>query len=160
MEIKGLEEVIRALRDRVARAQQDSNASVVVGYTASYALYVHEDLEALHGSAYNAAYITSTVNRRGKVVHNWSDLAQRMGYATGKASTRGANQQAKFLEQPAREFKDEIAGIIRQALQQGKTMSQALLLGGLRLQRESMQIVPVDKGNLKASAFTKLESGD
>lgn len=65
--------------------------------------------------------------------------------------------QAKFLEQPARELKKEFGKIIRQAVGKGYTVVQALLLCGLRLQKESQQLVPVDTGALKASAFTKQE---
>ena len=40
-----------------------------------------------------------------------------------------------------------------------RTPAQALLAAGLRLQRESQARVPVDSGNLKASAYTRLEFG-
>ncbi len=36
-------------------------------------------------------------------------------------------------------------------------MSQGLLVAGLRLQREAMQLCPVDTGALRASAFTRLD---
>jgi hypothetical protein len=75
----------------------------------------------------------------------------------GKAKPRGPDQQAKFLEKPAREKSRPIAGIVRTAWQQGRTLVQGLLLGGLFLQRESQKIVPVDTGNLKASAFTRID---
>lgn len=65
--------------------------------------------------------------------------------------------QAKFLEQPARELKKEFGKIIRQAVGKGYTVVQALLLCGLRLQKESQKLVPVDTGALKASAFMKQE---
>lgn len=116
-EIKKLESVLSALRAKAAKATQDNNVSVVVGYTANYAIYVHENLQAQH--------------KDGK--------------------------QAKFLEQPARELKEEFQRIIFNALKNKKTMAQALLLCGLRLQRESQKICPVDTGNLKASAFTRIE---
>lgn len=35
-------------------------------------------------------------------------------------------------------------------------MTKALLTAGLKLQRESQRLVPVNTGNLKASAFTSL----
>lgn len=39
-------------------------------------------------------------------------------------------------------------------------MSRGLLKAGLVLQRESQRVVPVDTGNLKASAFTNLKGKD
>src|SRR5438445_698014 len=67
--------------------------------------------------------------------------------------------QAKFLEQPARELQPTLAMIVRQALQKGQTLAQALLLAGLRLQREAQLLTPVKTGNLKASFFTRLDRG-
>lgn len=66
--------------------------------------------------------------------------------------------QAKFLEQPARQLRGKIGDMVAQALRAGKTMAQALLLVGLRLQRDSQKLVPVDTGALKNSAFTRLEA--
>jgi len=64
--------------------------------------------------------------------------------------------EAKFLEKPAREKIAIYAKIVSQAYRKGLTLEQALLLAGLRLQRESQLIVPVDTTALKASAFTSL----
>jgi hypothetical protein len=66
--------------------------------------------------------------------------------------------QAKFLEQPARQLSSDgtFANIIRQAKQSDKTMAQSLLLAGLRLQRDSQALCPVLTGNLRASAFTRV----
>lgn len=63
--------------------------------------------------------------------------------------------QAKFLEAPARTHAKTLAEIVRTALVRGAKMLHALFLAGLRLQRESMLLCPVDTGNLKASAFTR-----
>jgi hypothetical protein len=65
-------------------------------------------------------------------------------------------KQAKFLEQPAREMKLELKEIINKALKAKKTLEQALLLAGLKLQAASQRIVPVDTGALKNSAFTRV----
>lgn len=94
--------------------------SVIVGYTANYGLYVHENLEARH--------------------------------APGK--------QAKYLESPARTLNNtgQLSDIIRRALTiPGGNITKALLRAGLAIQRASQKIVPVDTGNLKNSAFTRLE---
>lgn len=114
--IEGVEKVVNALRAKAAASRKDADVSAVVGYTAAYALFVHENLEAIH----------------------------KVG-------------QAKFLEQPARQYADELGRIVRDALRAGKTMGQAMLLAALRLQRESQLLCPVDTGAMKGSAFTRLE---
>lgn len=63
-------------------------------------------------------------------------------------------KQWKFLEQPAREMGGVMTGIVSESLSRGADLRRALYLAGLRLQRESQQIVPIDTGNLRASAFT------
>jgi hypothetical protein len=130
-QIQNLEKVVAKLRELAAKARKEGKASVAVGYTARYALFVHENLrQKLKG--------------------------QPRPYGLGVYW--GPNGQPKFLEGPARQLRRVLADIIAQALRQGKTMSQALVLAGLRLQRESQERVPVELGNLRASAFTRLES--
>lgn len=65
--------------------------------------------------------------------------------------------QAKFLEQPARMLRDELGEIVKKALKKGLPLKMAITLACLRLQRASQELVPVDTGALKASAFTKVE---
>jgi len=91
----------------------------LIGYTAEYALYVHEDLEARH--------------------------------KVGKS--------AQFLMTPYRELvaSGEISKILGTAAKHGVPLERALYTAGLRIQRESQKIVPVDTGNLRGSAFTRLE---
>lgn len=110
------EKLLSQLKNKKQQAKRNFNAACLVGYTASYGLYVHENLEAIH--------------------------------VVG---------QAKFLEQPAITLRPELRSIIDQALMSGQTMGDALLLAGLRLQAESQLLCPVDTGNLRASAFTRLE---
>lgn len=102
-----------ALKERGKEATQ----GVVVGYTQTYAVYVHENLNASH--------------------------------AEGK--------QAKYLEQPAREMQAELGGIVSTVAAKTGSVEKGLLAAGLRLQRESQKLVPIDTGALKASAFTALE---
>jgi hypothetical protein len=68
-------------------------ARVFMGYTAAYALWVHENLDAAHGSAFNAKHAAAI--------------------KLGLKRKRGPNQQAKFLERPAREKRGEALAIIR-----------------------------------------------
>lgn len=93
-------------------------ASVAVGYTANYAIYVHEMVNAVF---------------------------QR------------PQAEAKFLEKPVREMKNILLAQIEADLAMGIPLDQALFRAGLALQRASQEIVPVDTGNLRASAFTRIE---
>lgn len=65
--------------------------------------------------------------------------------------------QAKYLEQPARRLAKVLAGIVKESVRRGLSITQGLFLAGLRLQRESQLLVPVDTGLLKNSAFTRVE---
>jgi hypothetical protein len=117
-----MNKLIAKLQGLAVKASKEKRVSVAVGYTQSYAIYVHENLQAQH--------------KEGK--------------------------QAKYLEEPFRRLASEgtLAGIIAAAWEAGKTVAQAMLLAGLRVQRESMKVVPIDTGALKNSAFTSLEVGN
>lgn len=67
--------------------------------------------------------------------------------------------QAKFLEQPARQLRSDgtFDKLIRAELGRGRTVMQALLVCGLKLQREAQLLTPVATGLLKNSATTTLE---
>lgn len=65
--------------------------------------------------------------------------------------------QAKFLEQPARELRNELGSIIETTFKQTGSVRKGLLLAGLRLQREAQLLTPVDTSALKASAWTAYE---
>lgn len=136
--IEGLNKVVAALRAKAAAAKKDSNVSVAIGYTASYALYVHENME---------------IHPPGMI------LAGEERTTKGRYWDPQGRAQPKFLEGPFRRNAAKYATIVRKALRARRTMAQALLLAGLQLQRDSMLLVPVDTGNLKASAFTRLEDG-
>lgn len=114
-----MNELVAKLRAKAAAVYKSNDVYCDVGFTASYALYVHEDLNAYH----------------------------KVG-------------QAKFLEVPARELRGDLSNIIVSAITKGKTYGQALLLAGLRLQREAQKNCPVDTGALRNSAFTRISSGE
>ena len=109
------------------------NASVIVGYTANYAMPVHEMIptEPQWGRA-----------RASGKGHYWDP------------SGRG---QPKFLEQPLREMQTELVTIVQDVYEKTDNLMSGLFIAGLRLQRESQRRVPVDTGNLKSSAFTRKE---
>lgn len=131
MEIKGVQAVIGKMRDMAAKALKDANVQVRVGFSAKYALYVHENtLMKLQGRP----------------------------RASGRGVYWGPHGQAKFLEQPFREMQSDLIASVVTDIAKGLTTAQALLRAGLRLQRAAMQLVPVDTGHLRASAFTRLET--
>jgi hypothetical protein len=156
--IKNLESKLTMLAARYGKPEELAGMpSVVVGYTAKYALTVHEDLTKLHGEAYNAAYV-NTYMKKGKVKHSWTSLAKAMGYhLLHKARPKKKNEQAQYLITPVRQFKQVLADIIVEAMSRGVSLVQSMFLAGLRLQRESQLIVPVETGHLRATAFTAVE---
>ena len=88
------------------------DADVVVGYTSDYAVFVHEDLTKAHGKAFNVKHAEEIaaaghLTKKGK----WK-VDTPMGTAKGGMFPRGENQQAKFLEKPARENRLEILRIV------------------------------------------------
>ena len=111
-------ERIKTVKAKLRSMADDYDFEVVTGYTANYALFVHEMVEIPH----------------------------KVG-------------QAKFLEQPARELSNDgtLRNIIRKAVRSGQSLPTGATLAALRIQRESQQLVPVDTGNLKGSAFTRRE---
>ena len=151
---------IDRLRDKaakVAKYEQGQNPEVLVGFSAAYALYVHEDIEM--------AWKGLSRDPRIRRIEQGGDPAKarprpRRKEPKGRFWDPQDKGQAKFLEGPLRELRDELRRIIATAMQAGKTPAQALLLAGLRLQREAQKRVPVDSGNLKSSAYTRLSFGD
>jgi hypothetical protein len=130
--IEGLEKVIAAMRKKAASVNKSTNVSVVVGYTAAHALWVHESREPKHAGE----------PRRSGLGNYW-----------------GPHGRPGFLLDVMREMMTDLRDIIVRSLKAGQTMAQSLLMAGLRLQRESQRNVPVEYGNLRASAFTRLENG-
>ncbi len=130
--ISGTDSLTTTLENHKKRSR---NASVIVGYTANYAMYVHE--------------MTPKKPQWGRP----RQPPKKGAYwdPTGKG-------QPKFLETPARQMSKEIVKIVETTWNKGGTILQGLYVGGLRLQRESQKLVPVDTGNLKASAFTRKEN--
>ncbi len=125
-----MSKVSQALADRADK--YGKTVTVAVGYEAAYAINVHENVEM-----------------------KWRGLPRKSGIG----EYWGPHGQAKFLEHPARANADHYRQIVNDVLNRGGTMEQALMTAGLQLQRDSQQLVPVEYGNLKASAFTEVEKG-
>lgn len=128
--IERLDSLYSKLREQVKQKTADMDKSVVVGFTAAYALWVHENVE---------------MKGAGK------PRPSGIGVYWGPAG------QAKFLEQPARELAPLLGKMVADGIKAGLSWVSAALRAGLRLQRESQLLVPVEYGNLKASAFTRVE---
>lgn len=130
--IENLNSLQDKLSKRIKQSIADDKVCAVVGYTGNYGLWVHENLEM-----------------------KWKGLPRHNGH--GFYWDPQGKGQSKFLEAPARTFAREIGAIVSSVYKATKNLGKALYTGGLKLQRESMQLVPVDTANLKASAFTRLE---
>ncbi len=134
------------------KAIETVHPSVSVGYTANYAIHVHENIEMKWRGLPRSGETTYAKITKGGAGYEVASRANKGNYWDG---TGGATGQAKFLEQPFRELRSELASMIVLAVKNGATLLQALYIAGLRLQRESQLLVPVVSGNLKASAFTR-----
>lgn len=72
--------------------------AVVVGYTAKYALFVHEIIGNAHGADFNKKHASKISAAKGAGRKVWFN--------------RGVDQQAKFLEKPLREHRDHLMDIV------------------------------------------------
>ncbi len=71
-----------------------------VGYTAAYAVFVHEDLTKAHGKDFNVKHADEIANpNRAHTVKSGN-------------FNRGDEQQAKFLERPMRDMRKELLEIV------------------------------------------------
>lgn len=129
--VQGVDAVARSFRQLAAKVGSQGVVDVIVGFSANYAVHVHENIEM-----------------------KWKGRPRKGG--KGNYWDPPGRGQAKFLEEPARIHAKTLAEIVKTALARGAKLVQALYLAGLRLQRESQLLVPVDSGFLRASAFTRI----
>lgn len=108
---------------------------VEVGYECAYAIHVHENVEM-----------------------KWRGLPRR---PPAKGVYWGPAGQAKFLEAPSRKMAREgaIGRIILEVIRNGGSLRDGLLAAGLELQSLSQELVPIDTGVLKNSAYTVVKKG-
>jgi hypothetical protein len=136
--VNGIPQIKAALARIFKRCGGGKVPNIVVGYTAAYALHVHENVEMkLKGEPRKS---------RGKGKPGRGKYWDPQGRA-----------QAKFLEQPAREMGKKLGTLVGEKMKKGGTLEKALFAAGTILQGASQRLVPVDSGNLKGSAFTAIE---
>lgn len=121
------------LAKKFAASKSKDNVSYVVGYSSDYAVHVHENLKmALKGKP------------RPSGLGNYWDGSKGPG-------------RSKFLEHPARASAKDLGSIIRTVYEKTGNIEDGVKIAALRLQRESMELVPVEYGHLRASAFVAKE---
>jgi hypothetical protein len=117
-------------------AQLVRRKDVVVGFAAPYAIYIHENREIWPPGMRLAGEPRSDGNGR-----YWDP----QGVA-----------QPKFLEEPAREHRKELAGLIKIVVRQTGNPIEGMLQAGKVLLTISQGLVPVDTGELKNSGYVKV----
>jgi len=80
------------------------DTAVLVGYTAAYAAFVHEDLTKAHGKEFNAKHAVEIARA--------AERGLKSATVEGGMFMRGKFQQAKFLEKPARVLRPVLLRII------------------------------------------------
>lgn len=68
--------------------------------------------------------------------------------------------QAKFLEQPARELRHEMAAIVRRSVEAKNGLEEGLQRAGELLLSVSRELVPVDTGALRDSGRVEVVEGE
>jgi len=130
--IIGVDKLIKTILRLERKSLQKDDVEIIVGYTANYALPVHE-----------------------KIGMKLKGQQRRGGTKKGKYWDPQGRAQPKFLETPAREMRSQLVNIVRAGYRKSGVLETGLLVAGLALQAASQKLVPVDTGNLKASAFTR-----
>lgn len=149
--IEGVGELIDKLKKLQFDIASDGKNKVTIGYTAAYALYVHENLEMkLKGQPRDPRLRANKSGRRVNPPRNRQVNPQGLYW-----DPHGIGQ-SKFIETPMRQHQGNMAKIVENAMRAGSTLLKALILAGMFLLRESQKLVPVDTGNLKASGFIRV----
>lgn len=157
-----LSSLTKKLRKLLTRYTIEQRQSVIVGYTANYALHVHEMPMVNAGEERDFRKRIKSPTTKLKIRHHLNPRPRQVEPKGLFWDPQGRGQN-KFLEEPFRTMQPEFKRIIRKTVGKSKglksvnLLTQGLLITGLRLQRESQKLVPVDLGNLKASAFTRKE---
>ena len=111
--------------------------------------------------------LKSKISELRKKSKKENDVGVVVGYSQKYAmavhevpSTHKKGKQWKYLITPFRQLGSSgvLGRIVVEEVKKSGSVTAGLLLAGLRVQRDSQQIVPVDTSALKASAFTCLDT--
>lgn len=151
--LEGADKLSQQLNELADKAS-GGRPTVAVGYTAANALALHE----------NGAMKLKGFSRDPRIrrIELGGDPAKarprpRKREPKGRFWDPQGRGKAKFLEDPAKNAQAKLPKTIEEGMRAGKDLAGALLVAGLELQRDSQLECPVDTGNTKASAFTRLE---
>lgn len=128
--VYGTKKLQAVLSAKMREMQKTAASRVVVGYSAPYAMYVHEAV----------GMVLQGLPRPSGIGNYWDP-----------------NGQAKFLEEPTRLYAKDMGAFICRLMRQRSTLLLALLKAGQILLRESKKLVPVEYGDLKASGYVRIE---
>jgi hypothetical protein len=173
-----IEGVVKMLQRRAA-AVPDDKIRVGVGFSAAYALFLHEKKEMKwkglpRGLGFdkkdevvlvpiwqlkNKPRLTSSAKTIPEMKRQ---IARQLKKKAGLAKIHKGfywdpqdRAQPNFLVGPFREMRGDFVKIIQRTMKKTGNVELALMTAGLRLQREAQQRVPVEFGFLKASAWTR-----
>jgi len=120
-----------ALTAKARKASVDAKGRIRVGFSAPYAMFVHEAV----------GMVLAGEPRSSGIGTYWSP--------------NGA--QAKFVEQPTRLFSKDIGTYITAQVKAKVPVLKALQKAGELLLKECKRLVPVETGRLKASGYVKID---
>lgn len=122
----------KQLKAEIAKAEKDGEtAKLRTGFRAPYAIYVHE-----------------------KVEMKWKDIPRASGISKYWRAKGGRYGTAKYLEHPARAYRQEFSRIIVKSMKNGSSLTRAITIAMINLRQKARYIVPYEYGDLHQSAYT------
>jgi hypothetical protein len=129
LKVHGVPQLKTQLTLHANRARRQTRRRVIVGYSAPYAAYVHENVEM-----------------------KWRGRPRRSGIGV----YWGPRGQAKFLAEPARRLRRAIGRRILQVTRSTRSVARGLYSGGVLLRDASVRLVPVEHGVLRDSVYIQV----
>lgn len=132
IKIKGLNSVKKKLELELKKRKAETAQGIQVGYSAPYAIYVHEAVEMrLWGKP-----------RKSGIGVYWDPLGEA---------------QAKFLETPARTKRKQLEAHMQTVAKNTNSVRRGMKAFGDLLLKESKKLVPVETGALRDSGYVRWE---
>lgn len=125
-QVHGLSQLQVQLTKYANKARRETKRKVLVGFSAPYAAYVHENVEM---------------------------VLRGLPRPSGRGVYWGPHGQAKFLEEPARTLRAQIAARIAQVTKSTHSVTRGMYSGGVLLRDAAKARVPVEYGELRDSAY-------